>query len=59
MPDISMCNAQCPVSVKCKRHPNSGTKPSWRQSWMAFEPKDKVGCDSFYPMREAADGSAA
>jgi hypothetical protein len=55
MPDISMCNAQCPVSIRCRRHPNSGTKPNYRQSWALFEPKDKDGCEAFYPKREVID----
>lgn len=51
MPDIAMCNAQCPVSVSCRRHTNSGTKPSYRQSWMMFEPEDERGCGDYWPAR--------
>lgn len=51
MPDISMCNAYfCPSSATCRRHPDSGTKPTpYRQAWMSFRPdKDKGQCESYW-----------
>ena len=57
MPDITMCAAECPRSDHCKRHPDSGTKPSeWRQSW--FAPKPTIhGCGRFWAViqKEARD----
>lgn len=55
MPDISMCNAQCPISVRCKRHGNSGTKPSWRQAYAGFEPDGANGCGAYYPKESAKE----
>ena len=37
MPDFSMCtNPDCPMSSTCRRHENSGTKPSEHQSYLDF-----------------------
>ena len=38
MPDISMCaSTDCPLAKTCRRSEASGTVPSERQSWMAFD----------------------
>ena len=58
MPDISMCNATaCGVSKTCRRHEDSGTKPSthW-QAWSAFVPSP-TGCDSYWPTRPGKEPS--
>ncbi len=58
MPDFSMCaRADCPLSQRCRRHEDSGTrpKPHW-QSWMPFGPPDD--CDSFWPCPEQPAGIA-
>ncbi len=50
MADISMCaNAtpHCGKTFQCRRNTDSGTRPSWRQSWMTF-PGGK-DCDGFWP----------
>lgn len=48
MPDITMCNvATCHLAMRCYRHANSGTKPSWRQSWATFESGPGDDCDHF------------
>lgn len=64
MPDISMCdNPMCLRSKMCKRHPDSGTKPSDWQSWAAYGslksghtgvswPTEKIdGCDAYWPWK--------
>ena len=48
MPDITMCRADCPSSAKCRRHPDSGTKPSKYQWWAGFAP-DTDRCGDFWP----------
>jgi hypothetical protein len=54
MPDITMCNAVCPFSDKCKRHPDSGTRPGPNQSWGLFikhgEPDTPKNCDGWWPI---------
>lgn len=47
VPDITMCSEHCPNSKLCRRHPNSGTKPSERQSWAKFNP---YNCQSYWPV---------
>jgi hypothetical protein len=39
MPDISMCSSEiCPLTKKCYRHEDSGTKPTpMYQSYMLFD----------------------
>jgi len=53
-PDITMCpNDTCPVRHCCYRFM---AKPSWRQSWAAFEPDPETGrCKSFIPMPNRID----
>lgn len=50
MPDIAMCaNEKCPLSKTCKRHEDSGTKPSdYWQSWADFEPEN---CEYYWPIK--------
>ncbi|MDP3491784.1 MAG: hypothetical protein Q8R82_01625 [Hyphomonadaceae bacterium] len=54
MPDITMCaNAtpHCGKTFQCYRSTDSGTKPSWHQSWASFEGgKD---CPSFWEREPA------
>ena len=53
MPDIAMCPAiNCSVSWTCRRHEDSGTKPSNWQTYAAFTPVDENGCDNFWPVRQ-------
>jgi len=51
MPDITLCNNQdCPLSKKCYRHEDSGTKPSeYWQSYADFEYTED-GCEDFWPI---------
>lgn len=46
MPDFSMCNTSCQLSQLCRRHEDSGTKPSEYQRWNHFEYDD--GCEYFW-----------
>ena len=48
MPDISMCNDySCPQFEKCYR---AQAKPSeYRQSYFRDSPRDKDGCNYFWP----------
>jgi len=56
MPDISMCkNKQCPLSQKCYRHEDSGTKPSeYWQSYADFEYANGK-CEDFWPIDAKQD----
>lgn len=56
MPDFAMCNDYtCPFRRKCKRNPESGTKPDqYQQSWSFFEktspiPDDPRKCKGWMP----------
>lgn len=52
MPDISMCiTPGCALSERCRRHEDSGTAPSFRQSWMEFGPPGD-GCKDFWPVSD-------
>jgi hypothetical protein len=51
MPDISMCRASdCLFSETCKRHADSGTRPTpLRQAYMDFTPDaGGKGCDAYW-----------
>ena len=56
MPDITMCNAACPASKDCRRHPDSGTVPSEWQWWSDYEPISDAGCDAFWPRHPTTGG---
>ena len=57
MPDIAMCAAvDCPVSRSCRRHEDSGTKPSDWQAYVAFKPNNAGGsCASFWPVHPLSE----
>ncbi len=49
MPDIQMCdNRECPLRSKCRRNPDSGTKP--HDYWQAWGEYDHEGCTDFMPV---------
>ena len=56
MPDISMCNDySCPKFDKCYR---AQAKPSeYRQSYFMNSPRDKDGCNYFWPLEETNESS--
>jgi len=52
MPDISMCNQDCPVRFNCKRHSASGTLASDYQCYTIFTVPplgDPDKCDGWWP----------
>ena len=57
MPDISMCNDySCPTFDKCYR---AQAKPSeYRQSYFRDSPRDKDGCNYFWPLEETNENSS-
>ena len=57
MPDISMCNDySCPQFDKCYR---AQAKPSeYRQSYFRDSPRDKDGCNYFWPLEETNENSS-
>ena len=53
MPGLTMCASQeCPTAKDCYRHPDSGTKPSDRQSWAYF---GAHGCEYYVPAKWEPD----
>jgi len=57
MPDISMCNDySCPQFDKCYR---AQAKPNeYRQSYFKDSPRDKDGCNYFWPLEETNENSS-
>lgn len=56
MPDIAMCNQECPSSKTCYRHPDSGTEPgggTFRgQTWCNFKVNPNTGkCDYYWEIK--------
>lgn len=58
MPDISMCNDySCPQFEQCYR---AQAKPSeYRQSYFRDSPRDKDGCNYFWPLEDTIDNKKA
>jgi len=53
MPDVTMCqNKDCPLSQKCYRHEDSGTKPS--EYWQSYSVFKYVNgkCEHFVPVEK-------
>jgi hypothetical protein len=57
MPDITMCAvSDCPLSPRCYRHADSGTKPSdpWQAYWVIEDSAPRGDdCPHYWPLRKS------